>query len=178
MEIEAKLHELGLVLPRPTKNPPGLVLPFSWVRVRGNRAYVSGHVPLDSDGSVVGPFGKVDAEISEEEGYEAAPDRPGDPRQPPARARRPRQGKCLAAGLRHGQLRARLRQTAQRHKRLLGPDPTALRPRSGRPRPLSSGHGRIAPGGTCRNRGRSPHTRLLQRIALILTHTNHACTSG
>jgi enamine deaminase RidA (YjgF/YER057c/UK114 family) len=72
MEIEAKLHELGLVLPRPTKNPPGLVLPFSWVRVRGNRAYVSGHVPLDSDGSVVGPFGKVDAEISEEEGYEAA----------------------------------------------------------------------------------------------------------
>src|SRR5215213_5089987 len=37
-----------------------------------NRAYVSSHVPLDSDGSVVGPFGKVDAEISEEEGYEAA----------------------------------------------------------------------------------------------------------
>jgi enamine deaminase RidA (YjgF/YER057c/UK114 family) len=72
MEIEAKLHELGLVLPGLTKNPPGLVLPFSWVRVRGNRAYVSGHVPLDSDGSVVGPFGKVDAEISEEEGYEAA----------------------------------------------------------------------------------------------------------
>ena len=24
---------------------PGLVLPFSWVRVRENRAYVSGHTP-------------------------------------------------------------------------------------------------------------------------------------
>ena len=54
-------------MPGPTKNPPGLVLPFLWVRVRGNRAYVSSHVPLDSDGSVVRPFGKVDTEISEEE---------------------------------------------------------------------------------------------------------------
>jgi enamine deaminase RidA (YjgF/YER057c/UK114 family) len=72
MEIEAKLDELGLVLPGPTRTPPGLVLPFSWVRVRGNRAYVSGHVPLDPDGSFAGPFGKVGAEVSEEEAYEAA----------------------------------------------------------------------------------------------------------
>ena len=71
MEIEAKLHELRFVLPGPTKNPPGLAC-LSRGCARGNRAYVSGHVPLDSDGSVVGPFGKVDAEISEEEGYEAA----------------------------------------------------------------------------------------------------------
>ena len=72
MEIEAKLDELGLVLPGPTRTPPGLVLPFSWVRVRGNRAYVSGHVPLDPDGSIAGPIGKVGAEVSEEEAYEAA----------------------------------------------------------------------------------------------------------
>jgi RimJ/RimL family protein N-acetyltransferase len=72
MEIEAKLEELGLELPGPAKTPPGLVLPFSWVRVRGDHAYVSGHVPLNPDGSVAEPFGKVGAEVSEEEAYEAA----------------------------------------------------------------------------------------------------------
>ena len=72
MKVEAKLEEMGLVLPGPLKTPPGLVLPFSWVRVRGDRAYVSGHVPLDPDGSVAEPLGKVGAEVSEEQGYEAA----------------------------------------------------------------------------------------------------------
>ena len=72
MNVEAKLEELGLVLPEPAQTPPGLVLPFAWVRVRGDRAYVSGHVPLNPDGSVAGPLGKVGAEVSEEQGYEAA----------------------------------------------------------------------------------------------------------
>src|SRR4028119_2108742 len=72
MKVEAKLEELGLVLPEPIKVPPGLVLPFAWVRVRGDRAYVSGHVPVNPDGSSAGPFGKVGAEVSEEQGYEAA----------------------------------------------------------------------------------------------------------
>jgi len=70
MKIERKLEEMGL--PGPTMVPPGLVLPFSWVRVRGDRAYVSGHVPLNPDGSVAEPLGKVGAEVSEEQGYEAA----------------------------------------------------------------------------------------------------------
>ena len=72
MMVEAKLEELGLVLPGPVQVPPGLVLPFSWVRVRGNRAYVSGHVPLNSDGSVAEPLGRVGGEVSEEQAYEAA----------------------------------------------------------------------------------------------------------
>ena len=72
MGAEAKLKELGLVLPGPAEAPPGLVLPFSWVRLRGNRAYVSGHVPLNPDGSVAQPFGKVGVDVSEEEAYEAA----------------------------------------------------------------------------------------------------------
>ena len=72
MEIEARLKELGLELPGPIKTPPGLVLPFSWVRVRGDRAYGSGHGPINPDGSLADPLGKVDAEVSEEEGYEAA----------------------------------------------------------------------------------------------------------
>ncbi len=72
MKVEAKLEELGLVLPEPIKVPPGLVLPFAWVRVRGDRAYVSGHGPLNPDGSLSDPLGKLGAEVSEEQGYEAA----------------------------------------------------------------------------------------------------------
>jgi hypothetical protein len=49
--------------------PSGLQLPFSWVRVRGNRAYISGHIPLNEDGSIAHPLGKVGAEVSAEEGY-------------------------------------------------------------------------------------------------------------
>ena len=59
-------------MPEPIKVPPGLVLPFAWVRVRGDRAYVSGHVPVNPDGSAAGPIGKVGAGVSEEQGYEAA----------------------------------------------------------------------------------------------------------
>ena len=70
--IEGKLHELGLVLPAPMKLPPGMVLPFPWVRVRGRRAFVSGHGPLEVDGSIAAPLGRVGADLSVEEGYEAA----------------------------------------------------------------------------------------------------------
>jgi enamine deaminase RidA (YjgF/YER057c/UK114 family) len=71
-EISAKLEALGLALPPPVKLPPGMVLPFSWVRVRGNRAYVSGHIALQPDGAIALPLGKVGAEVSQEQGYHAA----------------------------------------------------------------------------------------------------------
>ncbi len=72
MHIEAKLEEMGLKLPEPVKLPPGVQPSFSWVRVRGEKAYISGHGPLNQDGSPAGPFGKAGAEVSPEEGYEAA----------------------------------------------------------------------------------------------------------
>jgi enamine deaminase RidA (YjgF/YER057c/UK114 family) len=72
MHIEAKLEALGLVLPEPMQVPPGLRLPFAWVRVRANRAYISGHIALNPDGSVAQPLGKVGAEVSAEEGYQSA----------------------------------------------------------------------------------------------------------
>ena len=72
MRVEARLEELGLRLPEPLETPPGLVLPFSWVRVRGDRAYVSGHGAQNPDGSLAVIFGKVGAEVSEEQAYEAA----------------------------------------------------------------------------------------------------------
>jgi enamine deaminase RidA (YjgF/YER057c/UK114 family) len=72
MQIEARLETLGLTLPQPVKAPVGVRLPFAFVRVHGNRAYISGHSPTNADGSVAGPFGKVGAEVSVEEGYQAA----------------------------------------------------------------------------------------------------------
>jgi enamine deaminase RidA (YjgF/YER057c/UK114 family) len=47
-------------------------LPFAWVRVRGARAFVSGHVPLNPDATIAQPVGKVGAEVSPDEGYAAA----------------------------------------------------------------------------------------------------------
>jgi enamine deaminase RidA (YjgF/YER057c/UK114 family) len=70
--VEAKLKELGFVLPEPVKVPPGVRLPFSFVRVRGNRAFISGHGPQNPDGSIADLRGKVGADLTLEEGYQAA----------------------------------------------------------------------------------------------------------
>jgi enamine deaminase RidA (YjgF/YER057c/UK114 family) len=72
MRIEARLRELGLVLPPPVQAPAGVRLPFTPVRIVGDRALVSGHGPQAADGSIAGPFGKVGAEVSVEAGYRAA----------------------------------------------------------------------------------------------------------
>jgi enamine deaminase RidA (YjgF/YER057c/UK114 family) len=72
MRIEAKLRELGLALPPPVQPPPGVRLPFTPVRVVGDRACISGHGPQNPDGSIAGPFGKVGAEVTVEQGYRAA----------------------------------------------------------------------------------------------------------
>lgn len=72
MEIERRLEQLGLVLPEPIKAPPGVDITFAWVRVHQDRAYVSGHGPLSHDGAPAGPFGRVGAEVSPEQGYAAA----------------------------------------------------------------------------------------------------------
>jgi enamine deaminase RidA (YjgF/YER057c/UK114 family) len=72
MEIEGKLEAMGLALPPAVKPPPGIVIPFAFVNVRGNRAYVAGHGPQAADGSISGPFGKVESEVSIPEAYRAA----------------------------------------------------------------------------------------------------------
>jgi enamine deaminase RidA (YjgF/YER057c/UK114 family) len=74
VRIEQRLDELGLVLPEAAKLPPGIRVSFSWVRVRGNRAFVSGHGALTPDGSPAGPFGKVPSEVSLEEAQASARD--------------------------------------------------------------------------------------------------------
>jgi enamine deaminase RidA (YjgF/YER057c/UK114 family) len=72
MRIEARLEALGLRLPPPVQAPVGVRLPFTPVRVVGDRAYVSGHGPQGPDGSLAGPFGKVGAQVTLDEGYLAA----------------------------------------------------------------------------------------------------------
>lgn len=57
--IDRRLAELGIVLPQPTRVPPGVRLPFAFVNVRGDRAFISGHGPTDAAGRLCGPFGKV-----------------------------------------------------------------------------------------------------------------------
>jgi enamine deaminase RidA (YjgF/YER057c/UK114 family) len=70
--IEQRLAVLGLALPPPLQPPAGVILPFPWVHVVGHRAFVSGHGPLGSDGSLARPLGKVGADLSQEQAYTAA----------------------------------------------------------------------------------------------------------
>jgi enamine deaminase RidA (YjgF/YER057c/UK114 family) len=71
-EVERKLADLGLVLPAPLKPPAGVRLPFQFVRIVGNRAYISGHGPQNPDGSIAAPLGKIGRELTVEQGYDAA----------------------------------------------------------------------------------------------------------
>jgi enamine deaminase RidA (YjgF/YER057c/UK114 family) len=72
MLVERRLAELGLRLPEPLRLPPGVTLPFPWVRVHQGRAFVSGHGPLLPDGSLAGPLGKVGAQVDASRAYHAA----------------------------------------------------------------------------------------------------------
>ena len=71
-KIQSRLAELKLVLPQPIKAPPGVALPFQFVRVIGRRALIAGHGPQAPDGSVATPLGKVGREVTVEQGYAAA----------------------------------------------------------------------------------------------------------
>ena len=72
MQTEAKLESLGLVHPEPSRVLPGVQISFTYVRVRSDRAYVSGHGRRSLDGSVAGQFGNVEVDVSPEQAYQAA----------------------------------------------------------------------------------------------------------
>ena len=71
-KVEERLAALGLVLPQPVKVPPGVVLPFQFVRCIGTRVLISGHGPTHDDGSIAAPLGQLGRELSVEQGYAAA----------------------------------------------------------------------------------------------------------
>lgn len=64
MGAEARLVELGIELPPLPVAPPGVQIPFEWVRVVDDRVFASGHGALGPDGAPVGPFGRVPTEVS------------------------------------------------------------------------------------------------------------------
>ena len=66
MSADAKLAELNLQLP-PIPKPGGVYKP---VVIVGNMAYVSGHVSLKPDGSII--TGRVGSEVDQEAGKKAA----------------------------------------------------------------------------------------------------------
>lgn len=66
MSAEAKIAELKLELP-PAPKPVGVYMP---VVIVGNLAYLSGHGPLKSDGTLM--TGKVGADVDQQFGYQAA----------------------------------------------------------------------------------------------------------
>jgi YjgF/chorismate_mutase-like, putative endoribonuclease len=71
-KIAHRLRELGLALPPSTQAPPGVALPFQFVRIVGRRALISGHGPQNPDGSFAQPLGKLGRELNVEQGYVAA----------------------------------------------------------------------------------------------------------
>lgn len=86
--IHNKLKDLGFELPKQLQIPFSIKTPPTWIRIRGDKAYVSGHGPQNPDGSIAGPFGKVVStsaasaatsstnswpkELSIEQGYQSA----------------------------------------------------------------------------------------------------------
>lgn len=67
-----KIEALGLVLPAPMQLPPGIVAKFPMARSIGNRCLLSGHGPLNADGTIAQPLGKVGADLDLEQATHAA----------------------------------------------------------------------------------------------------------
>jgi enamine deaminase RidA (YjgF/YER057c/UK114 family) len=72
MTIDERVQALGLTLSDAFRSPTGAAYPFSWVRTRGDRAYISGHLPLNADGTLAEPRGKVGETLSIDQGAAAA----------------------------------------------------------------------------------------------------------
>ncbi len=69
MSVDERFAALGLTLPEPMQTG---TLPFDLSRLDGQVLYLSGHVPTEQDGSVARPLGKVGADVTPEQAYEAA----------------------------------------------------------------------------------------------------------
>lgn len=72
MKVEARLAERGLILPQAMQTDTAVRLPFTNARVSGNRVYISGHAPLNPDGTLAEPLGKVGRDVTLDEAYLAA----------------------------------------------------------------------------------------------------------
>ncbi|MEH6477786.1 MAG: RidA family protein [Sneathiella sp.] len=71
---EERIDDLGFALPAPVTLPPNLHLPFTFVNVRSDKVYISGHPKQSMDGAIAGPHGQVGTDLSTEEAQLAARD--------------------------------------------------------------------------------------------------------
>ena len=71
-KIEARIKDLGLILPAPLQIPPGLNVPLVLIKVLGKRVLVAGHGAQEVDGAISQPLGRVGEDVSEEQAIEAA----------------------------------------------------------------------------------------------------------
>jgi enamine deaminase RidA (YjgF/YER057c/UK114 family) len=72
MTFEQRIADLGLQLPSEPLLPPGVRIPFDWIRLLGDRCVLSGHGALTPDGAPAGPFGRVPSEVSLEDAQQSA----------------------------------------------------------------------------------------------------------
>ena len=72
MSPKRKLQELGLKLPKSTKLPEGLHLPFKFVKIRGERVLFSCHPKNAMDCNIAGHFAVLGGYITTEQGYAEA----------------------------------------------------------------------------------------------------------
>ena len=72
MRIEERMKERGVPLHESAKVPEDFRRVFPFVRVSGNRAWISGHAATNPDGSMYPKLGKVGTDLTKEEAYEAA----------------------------------------------------------------------------------------------------------
>ena len=69
---EQKLIELGYKLPSPAIIPKNLQLPFTFINIREENVFISGHPRHSADGVINGPFGKVGRDLTLDEANLAA----------------------------------------------------------------------------------------------------------
>jgi len=70
--VRQKIEQMGLWLPEKMKLPSTVELPFESIHIVGNQAYISGHLALEKDGSLMQRFGRVGDNITTEEAYDYA----------------------------------------------------------------------------------------------------------
>lgn len=62
--VDNRIEELGIVLPAVFPVPEAMSAYMAMVRIDGERCFVSGHAPLNQDGSIAQPLGKVGSDLT------------------------------------------------------------------------------------------------------------------
>lgn len=70
--IEQKIKDLGYQLPQAFPVPEAMQNYMTMAKIDANRCFVSGHAPLNPDGTIAEPLGKVGQDLTIEQAYHAS----------------------------------------------------------------------------------------------------------